>query len=187
MEPAVQPAVRSSLVSRAIRAALLRVEAYEEVEHDEGATGQAAVVVGIVALATALGHLGGGGGAAGVILGVVQAYLGWALWAGITDLVGSKVFGGTATTGELLRTLGFAQVPGVLRALAFLPALGPWVELVSFVWLLLAGIVAIRQALDIDTGQALTTAFLAWLVYVGVSFLLATLFGGTVILGDPIG
>lgn len=185
MEPAVRPAGRSSLFARATGAALLRVEAYEEVEHDEGATGQAALVVGIVAVATALGHVGGGTSA--VILGVAQAYLGWALWAGVTDLVGSKVFGGTATTGELLRTLGFAQAPGVLRALAFLPALGPWVELVTFVWLLLAGIVAIRQALDIDTGQALTTAFLAWVLYVGVSFLLAALLGVTPVVGDPMG
>lgn len=181
----MEVAAQRSLVARVVGAALLRVDAYEEVEHDERATAQAAVVVGLVALATAFGHLGDGATAA--VLGIVQAYVGWILWAGVTDLVGSKVFGGTATTGELLRTLGFAQSPGVFRALAFLPALGPWVELVTFVWLLLAGIVAIRQALDIDTGQALTTAFLAWLLYIGVSFVLATLLGGTTLLGDPIG
>lgn len=181
----MDPVPRRSLIARAIGAALLRVDAYEEVEHDERATAQAALIVGAVALATAIGNLGAGTSA--LILGVVQAYLGWLLWAAVTDLVGSKVFRGTASTGELLRTLGFAQTPGVLRALAFLPALGPWVELVTFVWLLLAGIVAIRQALDIDTGQALTTAFLAWLLYIGVSYLLTALFGGTAVVGDPIG
>lgn len=176
---------RRSIVARAVGAALLRVDAYEDVEHDPSATAQAALVVGAVAAATALGNLGQGWWAAG--LGVAQAYLGWLLWAAVTDLVGSKVFGGTASTGELLRTLGFAQAPGVLRAATFLPALGPWVELVTFIWLLATGIVAIRQALDIDTGQALTTAFLAWLVYVGVSYVLSSLLGGAAVVGDPIG
>lgn len=176
---------RRSIASRAVGAAMLRVDAYEEVEHDPGATGQAALVVGVVAVASALGAFGEGWGAAAI--GVLQAYLGWLLWAGVTDLVGSKVFKGTASTGELLRTLGFAQAPGVLLAFAFLPGAGAWIELVTFLWLLATGIVAIRQALDIDTGQALTTAFLAWLVYVGVAYLLGAALGGAEVLTDPIG
>lgn len=178
---------RRSLPARALGAALLRIDAYEEVEHDEGATGQAALVVGLVALATAAGSLAAGAGAAAAGVGIAQAYVGWLLWAAMTDLVGSRLFGGTASWGELLRTLGFAQTPGILRALVFLPVAGSWIEVAVFVWLLVAGIVAIRQALDIDTGQALTTAFLAWLVYVGLGFLLSSLAGGAVVLEDPIG
>lgn len=181
----MRPLPRRSLLGRALAAARLRSDAYEEVEHDERATLQAAVVVGVVAIATAVGDAGAGAGAA--VVGILSAYLGWLVWAAVTDVVGSRVFGGTATWGELLRTLGFAQAPGALRALGVVPALGPWVEILTFVWLLLAGLVAIRQALDIDTGQALTTAFLAWLVYIGLSWLLSLAIGGTVLLEDPIG
>ena len=44
-----------SLVDRMVGAAFLNVGTYEEVEHDDTATGQAAAVVAMVAVATALG------------------------------------------------------------------------------------------------------------------------------------
>jgi hypothetical protein len=34
------------------------------------------------------------------------------------------------------------------------------------IWVLIAGIIAIRQALDIGTGKAILTAVLGWLVIV---------------------
>ena len=101
-----------SMTQRMIGAAKLDIDVYEEVEADTSATGQAAGVVAIVALCSALGGIAGG--AQGVFGGLIAALLGWALWAGITYLIGDKLLGGTATWGELLRTLGFAQAPGVL-------------------------------------------------------------------------
>jgi hypothetical protein len=145
-------------------AAMLDVATYEEVEADVNATGQAAVVVAIVAVASAIGAVGQGG--AGVIGQLVSALLGWVVWAGITYLVGDKLLGGTASWGELLRTLGFAQSPGVLYALAFVPLLGWLVRAVVGIWVLVAGIVAIRQALDFSTGKAVLTAILGWCVIV---------------------
>jgi hypothetical protein len=35
--------------------------------------------------------------------------LGWLLWSAVTYLIGGKLLGGTATWGELLRTIRFAQ------------------------------------------------------------------------------
>lgn len=154
-------AASSSLTDRMIRAATLQVDVYEEVEHDESATGQAALVVAIVALASAIGGIEGG--ISGIIGGLIAAVLGWLIWAGVTYLIGDKLLGGTATWGELLRTIGFAQSPGVLYVLAFIPLLGWLVRLVVAIWILVAGIIAIRQALDFGTGKAIVTALLGWL------------------------
>lgn len=152
---------RRSIVDRMIGAARLDVDTYEEVESDYSATGQAALVVTIVAIASAIGGLNEGG--RGIIGGVLVAVLGWLLWSGIAYLIGDKVFGGTATWGELLRTIGFAQSPGVLLILGIIPVLGGLVSMAVGIWMLVAGIIAIRQALDFSTGRAILTALLGWI------------------------
>ena len=62
-----------SLTDRMKGAAMLDVATYEEVERDEGATGQAATVVAIVAVASAIGAAGSGGGA--IIGGLIAAVI----------------------------------------------------------------------------------------------------------------
>lgn len=152
-----------SLVDRMVGAAFLSVDTYEEVEHDQSATAQAAVVVAMVAAAQAIGASPLG------ILGAVQAavlsLVGWALWAGITYLVGAKLFGGTASWGELLRTLGFAQAPGVLMVLGIIPFLGKPVLAVVALWMLVAAFIAIRQALDFGNGKTFATVLVGWGIY----------------------
>jgi hypothetical protein len=148
-----------------MRAARLDSTLYEEVEADLNATSQAATVVGIVALCSGLGQgialaMAGQTGQAvlGFVGGILMSFVGWIAWSYITYWIGTSMFKGQATPGELLRTIGFAQTPGVLNILAFIPFLGGLVGLVVFVWLLIAGVVALRQALDISTGQAIITA-----------------------------
>lgn len=167
-----------SLVQRAIGAALLRTEIYEEVEADRSATGQAAIVVGIVAVASAIAA--SSEGTASVLGGIVSAFLGWLIWAAVTNLVGTRLFGGTADWGELLRTLGFAQAPGVFMVVAAVPALRSLVELILLVWLLVAGIIAIRQALDFTTGKAVLTALIAMAFVIVAMIALGVLTGATV-------
>ena len=151
-----------SFIDRMKGAALLDVDIYEEVEADTSATLEAGGVVALVAVASAIGAIGSGSTA--VIAGVVTAFVGWGLWAGITYIVGDKLLGGTATWGELLRTLGFAQAPGVLLALGMVPGVGVIVEIVVAIWTLITGIVAIRQALDFSTGKAILTAILSVII-----------------------
>jgi hypothetical protein len=157
---------------------MLDVATYEEVEADESATGQAAVVVALAAVASAIGAIGRGG-LTGMIMGLVMAIVGWLAWAGITYFVGTRLFKGTATWGELLRTIGFAQAPGILLVLAIIPVLGMLVRIAVTIWVLVAGIVAIRQALDFDTGKAVMTALVGWLVMV----VLTAIVGGSVFRG----
>lgn len=154
---------------------MLDVATYEEVEADTTATGQAAIVVGIVAVCAAIG--GVRGGSAGAVAGLLAAFISWMVWAGVTFIVGEKMFGGTATWGELLRTLGFAQAPGVLYLLGIIPVLGAVVQFAVAIWIMVAGVIAIRQALDFTTGKAVVTAIVAFLVMLVVSTILATIFG----------
>lgn len=150
---------------RVIGAAKLDINTYEEVEADEGATLQAAAVVVLAALAQAVGAAGTGSAIGAAIGGLV----GWAFWASLTYLIGAYVFKGTATWGELLRTLGFAQSPRFLLVLGFIPLIGWFIGVVVFIWVLVTGIVAIRQALDISTGKAIAVALIGWIIMAVIS------------------
>jgi len=152
---------RHSWTERMVGAAKLDANIYEEVEADTSANGQAGGVVALAAVAQAIGAIGEGG--MGLLGGVIGALAGWLIWAGVTYLIGAKLLGGTATWGELLRTLGFAQVPGVLAVLGIIPVVGGLVRVVVAIWILIAGVIAIRQALDVSTGKAVLTAVLGWL------------------------
>ena len=159
-----------SMVDRMIGAAFLDVATYEEVEHDTDATAQAAMVVTLTAVAAAIGEF-----SLGPISMLSQAaaeLFGWLVWAGITYVIGDKVFGGTATWGELLRTLGFAKAPGVLAVLAIVPLLGGLAYMLLIPWLIAAGVVAVRQALDFSTGKAVLTVILGILPYLIVRWML---------------
>jgi hypothetical protein len=164
---------QGSIVARMQGAATFDIQTYEEVEHDTTATLQAGGVVLMAAVSQALGSWGGGG--MGMIRTAILALVFWGFWAGTTYLVGTRLFNGTATWGELLRTLGFAQAPGVLGVLGIIPLLGWVVKLALFFWILAAGIVAIRQALDFGTGKAILTALVGWVVYMAAAIVLGGL------------
>ncbi len=158
---------QASVIERAIGAARLDPRAYEDVEHDQTATGPALVIVAIAAVANGIGSAGEAG-VLGLIGGVVFALLGFVLYAGIAYLIGGKLFATretTATWGQLIRTLGFAQAPGILRVLGIVPVIGGLIQLIVGVWILIASIIAIRQACDFSTGRAVLTAVVAWIVY----------------------
>ena len=180
---------QASMSDRMMRAARLDPQVYEEVEHDLTATSQALTVVVIVAVAGGIGHalgqiLSGHPGAAvgGFIGGILTAILGWLIWSWLAYFIGTKLFGGVATYGELLRTVGFAQSPGVLNILSFIPLLGGLVAFLVGIWILITVIVAMRQALDFDTGKAILTAIVGFFVYLILAVILVTpfaaLFGG---------
>ncbi len=147
----VEATGQASMIDRMIRAARLEPQVYEEVEHDQSATGQALLVVVLGAVAAGIGALSGG----------VVGLIGWAVYAFIAYWVGTKIFKGPhteATWGELLRTLGFASSPRVLLVLGIIPVVGLLIGLVVFIWWVIATVIAIRQALDFDTGRAIVTA-----------------------------
>jgi hypothetical protein len=173
------------LQQRMVRAAKLDVNLYEEVEADKAATGQAMLVVVLASIAGGIGAgLAGAGGERSwiglLVLGTLSALLGWYVWAFLTYWIGTTIFKGpetSATIGELLRTTGFSSSPGVLRIFVFIPGIGPIIALAAAVWMLVAMVIAVRQALDFSTGRALGTCAVGWLIQMAVIGLFFALFG----------
>jgi hypothetical protein len=108
-----------------------------------------------------------------VVLGVVNYYI----WAYVTHFVGTNLFEGTADPGELLRTLGYASGPRVLSILAFIPCVGALAMLAGAIWALVAGVIAVRQALDFDTGNAVITVIIGWVIVFIISAVITVVLG----------
>jgi hypothetical protein len=163
--------VASHLFDRMIRAARLDATLYEEVENDEAATTQALIVVSLSSICSGVGTainqavLGEGfrGIGIGLLGGIFTALLVWFAWSLITYFIGTYVFGGSASFGELLRTIGFSDSPGVLLIFSFIPILGGLISFAVWIWGLIAMVVAVRQALDFSTGKAVLTCIVGWI------------------------
>jgi hypothetical protein len=168
----------ASLVDRMKRAAMLDVSLYEEVEHDPAANSQALTVVVLSSVAAGIGALSGGLGS--LVLGAVWGLVGWCLWAWLTYFIGTRLLPEPQTEadfGQLLRTLGFASAPGVLRVFGFIPGLGGLVVFAVSLWMLATTVVAVRQALDYKgTGRAVLVCLIGWLVIVTISMLIGGMF-----------
>jgi hypothetical protein len=164
-----------TFVERMIGAAKLDPQVYEEIEADRAATPQALAVVVLAAVA---GGIGLGEGLRGLVLGTVGGLVGWALWAWLIYFIGTRWLPEPDThadTGELLRTIGFATAPGILRVVGLVPVVGPIVFLVTQIWMLVAVVIAVRQALDYrSTFRAVGVCLIGWLVQVA---LLVVVFG----------
>lgn len=165
---------------RMFRAAKLEAQLYEEVEADRDATVQAMTVVMIAAVAAGVGSLGSVG-VSGIVTGTLVALIGWLVWAFLTYLVGTRLLpepNTNADYGELLRTIGFASAPGVIRVLGIVPGLTGILFLVAGIWMLVAMVIAVRQALDYtSTLRAVGVCAIGWLVQVVILVLAAPLLG----------
>ena len=166
-----------TFAERVVGAARLKPNIYEEVEADPRATAQA---MGVVVLSSVAGGIGlAGGQGADFIVGTLGALLGWLIWAVLIYVLGTKVFAQPQTrsdVGELLRTTGFAAAPGVVRVLGIVPGLlGDLLLLVVAIWMLVAMVVAVRQALDFTTTwRAVVVCVAGW----GVMLVLIAVSGG---------
>lgn len=159
----------------------LDVETYEEVEHDPEATKQAAMIVALVAVASAVAQYTaaaaqGGSPTGSAFGGLVGAFIGWFVSSWVTLKVGTGIFKGQADLGEMLRVLGFAQIPGVLAVLSPIPLVGPLAGLVGGIWTLVCYFIAVRQGLDISNGQTVATILIVMLVYFAVIFAISAAF-----------
>ena len=171
----------TSFQDRIIRAAKLDVDLYEEVEADKGAMGQAMGVVVLSGVAAGIGSVGTSG-IAGILFGTIAALVGWYIWAYITYFIGTKFLPEPQTKadhGELLRTIGFSSAPGILRILGIIPFLYGIVFLITGIWMLVAMIIAVRQALDYkSTLRAVGVCIIGWIIQGIIFWLFFSIFGG---------
>ena len=172
----------SSFNDRLIGAAKLDVRIYEEVEADSGALNQAMAVVVLSSLAGGIGIIGTAGGK-GIVVGAFIALISWFVWAYLTYMIGTKILPEPQTKadlGELLRTIGFSSSPGIIRILGIIPGLGGIIFVVAGIWMLVAMIIAIRQALDYQsTWRAVGVCIIGWIIQGIIMGIMFSIFGGT--------
>ena len=154
-----------TFAERVVGAARLDGAVYEEVENDPTAMIQA---LGVVLLTSVAAGLGARRGWNGLVVGMLASIFSWYVWAVLTWWIGTRMLPTaetSATHGELLRTLGFASAPGMVQVLGLVPALRGVSIAVAAIWMLVAGVVAVRQALDYrSTGRAVAVVGIGWLI-----------------------
>ena len=172
----------NSFLQRLVGAAALDSAIYEEVEADRSATRQAFLVVILSGLAAGIGATGLTGANVGVAaFTCAVSLIAWATWALVTYEIGARILPGAETStvvGELLRTIGFAATPGILRVFGIVPAAMIPVFVLTAVWMLATMIVAVRQALDYrSTGRAIAVCALGWVLAIILAIGLGLFFG----------
>jgi len=179
------PTAPNSFVQRLIGAAALDAAIYEEVEADPKAGVQAAAIVVLSSLAAGIGARGfSQNNFPNIALISILALMGWACWALLTYEIGSRVLPEPQTSvdiGQLMRTIGFAATPGLLRVFGFIPGVTIPAFALATVWMLVAMVVGVRQALDYtSTGRAVAVCVLGWVLALAFVVVLGLIFGPTV-------
>ena len=140
--------------------------------------------MGVVVLSSIAAGIGSIGtmGLRGIIIGAITALIAWYVWAYLTYFIGAKILPEPQTKadhGELLRTIGFSSSPGLLRILAIIPGIGGIIFMIASVWMLVAMVIAVRQALDYQsTLRAVGVCMIGWVIQVIILMILFTVLGG---------
>ena len=151
----------SKFIDRIIRACKLDVSLYEEVENDKSTiyifnycfnstTLQAAAVVVLSSMAAGIGSFKIFG-SVNFFMPAMLSLVSWYIWAYLVYFIGVKLFSEPSTQadhGQLLRTIGFSSAPGLIRVFGFTPELMSIVFIGGGIWMLIAMVIAVRQALD---------------------------------------
>jgi hypothetical protein len=160
-------------------------DTFEDIEADKGATGQAAIVVFVVALLSGIGayvnssavidmssvmgslqsfDMASTGSPLGAFMNeFVGAFVAWFVWALMTFLIGGKLFGGDTNIGEMLRVIGFAQAPRLLAVFSFIPCIGFILVVVGWMMALIATVIAIQRGTDLDSFKSFGAVILSFI------------------------
>ncbi len=167
------------MFERVLRAMRLDSSLYREVAADDRLLGEAALMVLVATLFSAIGTgIGSRHWALGFGAELINGLLiGWLLWAVIANLVGDFL-GGRSQLSEMVRALGYANAPRFVGVLGFLPCVGPFFRLAAWLLTIAAGVIAIRETMEFDTFKALVTAVIGLAVYIIFNLLIGLFYGG---------
>lgn len=167
----------ASLQERMIGAMRGDVKTFQEIEADPTAIGQAVTVIVIASLAALIGNIFRAGLTFG-IMQMIMALVGYAIWSFLIVIVGTKIMPEPATKADFqegFRVIGFTASPGVLNILAIIPFLGPIISFVISLWMLVIGVIAVKEVLDYsNVGRAIVVCLIALIVWWCVVFLVMT-------------
>jgi hypothetical protein len=178
----------ASLADRMIGAMKADVKTFQEIEADPTAIGQAVTVILLAALASWIGHIWSMGIIGGIFV-LIANLCGYALWALLVVLIGTKVMPEPATKADFnegFRVIGFTAAPGIFNIFSGIFLIGWIVSFAVWVWMVVIGVVAVREVLDYsNTGRAiivcLIAAVICWIV--STVILLPLLIGSAVMHG----
>lgn len=170
------------MVERIMRAIRLDSTVFREIAEDQNAMSEAAIIVVIVAILSAFGRaIGSGNFFLSLIITLLTAILvNWILWAVLTYFVGTAFFRGRTDIPEMMRVLGYANAPNLLGIFGFIPCVGWIIVLIGAILAFIAGFLAVREAMEFDTGSAIVTVLISWLISIIISFGIGLLVGGGV-------
>jgi hypothetical protein len=163
------------------------VKTFQEIEADPTAIGQAVTVIVIAGVASLIGNIwrvGVFGGA----MALVANLIGYALWTLLVVLIGTKVMPEPTTKADFnqgFRVIGFTASPGVFNVLAIIPFLGPLVSFAVWIWMIVVGVVAVREVLDYsNTGRAIIVCLIAAVIcWIVLTLVLLPLLVGRAVIG----
>jgi hypothetical protein len=172
----------ASLGERMVGVMKADVKTFQEIEADPNAMGQAVTVILIGGVAALIGNIFRIGVIGGV-MSLIITLISYALWSLVVVLIGTKVMPEPTTKADFsegFRVIGFTAAPGVFNVLAIIPFLGPLISLFISIWMLIIGVIAVREVLDYsNTGRAIVVVVIAFFVVLIVNLLILTplLFG----------
>ena len=171
--------MNSTFIKRIIRACKLDVSLYEEVEADKSATFQAALVVVLSSIAAGIGAISLG--ASNFLMAPLLSLASWYIWAYLIYFIGARLFpekNTEADHGQLLRTIGFSSAPGLIRIIGFTPELMSITFIGSGIWMMVAMVIAVRQALDYEsTWRAIGVVVIGFLVQAIILIMILRIIG----------
>lgn len=179
----------AGLTSRLLRALRLDRSLFQEVADDPLATGQALLILIILA----------------IVSGIADAFnpniAGSTLVKFLTDVIGTVIswclvvllafFGGRALKGygsftRTFRTIAFAQVPEVVTWLHFLPSIGPLFSIAGTLMVLLASWLALQEALRLSKWRALLVPIVSLVLVVLAVEIVSLVLGGAALTVETI-
>ncbi len=157
----------SLFLNRLIRAAMLDAGLYAEVSADTKTMFQAMMAVFIYSMASAYGGFGRAG-VAGINFGMLTTVIGWYIWAFSNYFIGVRLLPEAETKGDrkaVLRAMGFASSPGLIRLLGLIPDLAGVIFLVASIWMIMAAVAAVKQALNYESiYRAAGVCIIGWII-----------------------
>jgi hypothetical protein len=180
------------MIDRIMRAIRLDWTVFREIAEDQNAMTEAAIIVLVVTflsgVGTFIGSLIADVGFGGALLAFFGTWLisgvliGWIGWAILTFFVGTTFFQGRSDIPEMMRVLGYANAPNLLGIFGFIPCVGWLISLAGAILALIAGVIAVREAMEFDTTKAIITVVIAWVIAFVISLILGGLFGAGMLL-----
>jgi len=165
------------IFGRVVRMIKFDQTVYKEIEEDQTANTEAAIIVVVASLLSAIGagiHVRSFGGFIFDLL--VGVLLFWLLVSYITMFIGTRLYKGETNFWEMARCIGYASAIRALGILGAIPCLGWIATIVVMILFLIVAFFAIREALDLSTEKTLVSVVLGWAISLVVWAVLATIF-----------